>query len=223
MKERPILFKSEMIKAILDGRKTQTRRVVKSAKDRNGSGCHLAPCEIAGDVNGGDYSLSPYGQPGDHLWVRETWNLFISSQDGDECWPIKTIPKVDPRGADEEHFHAELDYAATTPLSRRAWLMAATERPWRPSIHMPRWASRITLEITAIRVERLCDISNVDAIGEGIKPVLGCWKNYGCARYNKDFKYPINSFRSLWQSINRLDSWEANPWVWVVEFKRVDQ
>lgn len=185
IKERPILFQADMVNAILSGRKTQTRRIVKPTKDRNGSGCHLAPCEIAGEVNGGDYGLCPYGQPGDRLWVREAFrNRRVDNSPGG------VVYRADHPGE------------STVPGSYG--------RPWKPSIHMPRWASRITLEIVSVRVERLQSIKSKDAEAEGCE----------CGSYGKYF--PVDNFACLWDSINGRESWDANPWVWVVEFRRIN-
>ena len=201
MKERPILFNADMVNAILSGRKTQTRRIVKPTKDRNGSGCHLAPCEIAGEVNGGDYALCPYGQPGDRLWVREN---FLYLMHGDvTAGDIKYCASIDSRSA------------------------AGSKNPgywWRkrPSIHMPRWASRITLEIVSVRVERLKQISERDALQEGIGLVLADNWPDPKAMSEAVAKSRRAGFKLLWESINGSDSWDTNPWVWVVEFKRVE-
>ena len=200
-KERPILFNADMVNAILDGRKTQTRRIVKPTKDRNGSGCQLAPCEIAGEVNGGDYALCPYGQPGDRLWVREN---FLYLMHGDvTAGDIKYCASIDSRSA------------------------AGSKNPgywWRkrPSIHMPRWASRITLEIVSVRVERLKQISERDALQEGIGLVLADNWPDPKAMSEAVAKSRRAGFKLLWESINGSDSWDTNPWVWVVEFKRVE-
>ncbi len=201
MKERPILFQADMVNAILDGRKTQTRRIVKPTKDRNGSGCQLAPCEIAGEVNGGDYALCPYGQPGDRLWVREN---FLYLMHGDvTAGDIKYCASIDSRSA------------------------AGSKNPgywWRkrPSIHMPRWASRITLEIVSVRVERLKQISERDALQEGIGLVLADNWPDPKAMSEAVAKSRRAGFKLLWESINGSDSWDTNPWVWVVEFRRVE-
>ena len=201
MKERPILFNADMVNAILDGRKTQTRRIVKPTKDRNGSGCQLAPCEIAGEVNGGDYALCPYGQPGDRLWVREN---FLYLMHGDvTAGDIKYCASIDSRSA------------------------AGSKNPgywWRkrPSIHMPRWASRITLEIVSVRVERLKQMSERDALQEGIGLVLADNWPDPKAMSEAVAKSRRAGFKLLWESINGAESWDANPWVWVVEFRRVE-
>jgi hypothetical protein len=172
MKTRPILFNGAMVRALLAGTKTQTRRVAKGlALEWLSEG--FEPAFVADDANG----LCPYGHPGDRLWVRETWR------------PVNEV-------------HA--DYAADYNASDLGSL-----GPWKPSIHMPRWASRITLEIVSVRVERLQDISEGDAIAEGVGgdvTVTPC--------------FSVDRYRELWESINGPGSWEANPWVWVVEFKR---
>lgn len=172
-----------MVRAILDGRKTQTRRVIKPQP-------HAAADAFAWVARGkhsrwtaqkdgkaiGLWFLCPYGGPGDRLWVRETWCEFIDDQ------------------------------GRAVACAADGWAECPAEDDrWRPSIFMPRWASRITLEITGVRVERIQDISEEDAQSEGVPiPIL---------------------FISLWDEINgnRGYGWESNPWVWVVEFKRVEQ
>ena len=145
MKERPIIFSGSMVRAILDGRKTQTRRAVKVEKGfaitNPEPPPHFYPC--------------PYGQPGDRLWVRETW---------------------------------------------------------KPSIHMPRWDSRLTLEIVSVRVERLQDISKEDAESEGVAIIESVDHGKQSAR---------GQFAIVWESINGHGSWALNPWVWVIEFKKL--
>lgn len=228
MKERPILFSAPMVRAILDGSKTQTRRVVKLPHS-NPLG-QWEPTIIGGENGGrtaagetlplqggiwhtrtGDSLMCPYGQPGDRLWVRETWYC--------DDYRVQNGPYVEVDGArDLMAYRAdgERPYEAEQPV-------------WRPSIHMPRWASRILLEIVSVRVERLHEISEQDAIAEGIErmpcavPDTKLWKNYnagnGCT---PSMAIPQNSFRSLWESINGEANWLSNPWVWVVEFKRVE-
>jgi len=205
VKERPILFSAPMVRAILDGSKSQTRRIVKPQPP---SGHEFAgwvfsstfkPDEEKATWSKVDskFMLSdphrvrcPYGKPGDRLWVRETF-----------CpdWSDKTIYKADGGSAIEAGYKKE--------------------PRWTPSIHMPRWASRINLEITGIRVERLQDISEKDAIAEGISQT-----KYGChIHFYPDMKCVTveEGYRNLWESINGAGSWEVNPWVWVVEFKKV--
>ena len=194
-KERPILFSAPMVRALIAGTKTQTRRIVKPRKDRS-FGCELAPHEIAGEINSGDFTHAKYGSPGDRLWVRETfcigWPSGIPGQ-----WSVL-------RGT----CHQDKD--------RRAFYLAdggdppdEPQRRWTPSIHMPRWASRITLEIESVRVERLQEISEADAIAEGIAATP--WAEFP----------PSEAYKLLWNAINAEKAqWDANPWVWAVSFRR---
>jgi len=190
MSEKPILFSAPMVRAILSGTKTQTRRVVKPRKDRD-LGCDLAACELAGEVNGGEYRNASY-TPGDRLWVREAWRVFAA------------FNKKPPRDITRNEL---------------VWYEAQDEVPFhptafgrlRPSMFMPRWASRITLEVTGVRVERLQAISASDAISEGI-PRGGPENPDGIEQ---------REYRALWEQINGPGSWEANPWIWVVEFRRL--
>lgn len=244
VKQRPILFSGEMVRAILDGRKTQTRRVVKesvSAKEMgkdvlpmiNRNGAWLKPCE-----------WSPYGHIGDRLWVRETWRIGAWAMDDnefcidykadnsqrrqwlkcedDELWERLCIQSVD----DAEKAGLEMDENCTYH-----WEHGESPCRWRPSIHMPRWASRINLEITDVRVERIQDISIGDAISEGIPQtygealnVFGEGKLVGRENHIWDNFTSIENFRWLWDSINadRGFGWDVNPWVWALTFKRVD-
>jgi hypothetical protein len=219
VKERPILFQADMVNAILEGRKTQTRRIVKPTKDRNGSGCHLAPCEIAGEVNGGDYGLSPYGQPGDRLWVRETFQGPLVDQEEMERDP--TWFKDMSRYENPQH----CAYRASGDSCEYVDPDGDLIQRWKPSIHMPRWASRIMLEIVSVRVERLQDISEADAIAEGCRALEGCkWHTFAEAEAGIPMHQHTakDAFSALWEDINGEDSWDANPWVWVVEFRRIE-
>ena len=211
MKERPILFSGPMVRAILAGTKTQTRRVVKPQPQ--GNDLHICTnaydwqaCEdgflhglIAGDHGYDALSFRcPHGAPGARLWVRETWAY---ERDGTGC--------PDDTG---------ILYRATDP----GWDDEETGLRWRPSIFMPRSASRILLEITEVRVERLQAIREEDARAEGITDggCLNCGNSEpcGCPDPSPDAR---DAFAWLWQSINGSHSWHANPWVWVVEFRRV--
>jgi hypothetical protein len=186
-----------MVRAILDGRKTQTRRVVKVGKDKDW-GIELAPCEVAGEVNQGNYRYCPYGAPGDRLWVRESfWGCDIPGHGDQPC-----VVYDDEWAGNEYH-----------PRTARPW---ARKFGRIPSIHMPREASRITLEIKSVRVERLQDISEEDATAEGAPFELAEVDRVrlGATATRR------SGFINLWQSINGPDSWGANPWVWVVEFER---
>lgn len=202
MKERPILFNGEMVRAILDGRKTQTRRVVKRPAEDGKHGWHPSGTGMEFRLGGSARPVCPFGKIGDRLWVRESWS--------GEYWLSEVKPS-------ERFGIARQDCLTPFPPATHYWAdgnpqYGDWEKP-RPSIHMPRWASRITLEITGVRVERLQDmqdISEEDAKAEGIAPVDGFYAN------------PVNSFDSLWGSINGAESWDANPWVWVLEFKKID-
>ena len=180
MKERPILFSGPMVRAILDGSKTQTRRVAKEFDEMPNLDGILQRFPRQNGCR--------HGSPGDRLWVRETW---AHERDGTGC--------PDDTG---------VLYRATDP----GWDDEGTGLRWRPSIYMPRWASRITLEITAVRVERLQSISEADARAEGVTPNAfeQTSDNWGGVLY-----------RRLWEQINGPGSWHANPWVWAITFQRL--
>lgn len=220
MVDRPILFSAPMVRALLDGSKTQTRRVVKPA------GAHtVLPLIGADDKPTGafgwcpnanvisDHIACPYGQPSDRLWVRETWNWF----DPEELPVERQGSRAPFTGAQgERKIHWVAAYAADGPLGR-PWVNGRDK--WRPSIHMPRWASRISLEVIGVRVERLQDISQTDARAEGSPP-----SHPSIDRISREFGYadfPRSWYAQLWEQINGAGSWAANPWVWVVEFRRI--
>jgi hypothetical protein len=219
MTDRPILFSAEMVRAILDGRKTQTRRLMKvqpypdsivtvehyhqTVIDRHGD---MQPGkEIFGaHWDDGEFGLRcPYGAPGDQLWVRETWAPLA------DC----VVLNCAYYRADGEHVTL-IDGDGFTQTNRDG----SEKSAWRPSIHMPRWASRITLRITDIRVERLQDISEDDALAEGAPRLL--WDGEG-AFYDSPTGQHRVGFAGLWNHINGPGAWDANPWVWVVAFERV--
>lgn len=213
MRERGIHFNSEMVRAVLDGSKTQTRRIMKVQPDSPNFGLlritdstksadigkyHWAESNATGTHARSPLFSCPFGAVGDRLWVRETW-MPDAPRDG--TWadvefygckgsPLSMIPE---RYRKPEHC-----------IHRASW-EGSEMVGWTPSIHMPRWASRITLEITGVRVERLQDISAEDAAAEGLT---------GRAK--------MHDFGVLWSSIYGDESWQANPWVWVIEFKRVE-
>lgn len=238
MSDRPILFSAPMVRALLAGSKTQTRRIVKfpakwvpcledeaDAYNHNRGygpvGLHIEPRGRAiTDATEGTYDVltCPYGAPGDRLWVRETWRT-LARYDG-------AAPRDVPVGEMVQHVAEEADRI----------------RPWgcgRPSIFMPRWASRITLEVTGMRVERLNAISEADAVAEGITssvkhvamntylprygaPGVPCVRADEERSEGEDFhETAAAAYRTLWESINGAGSWDANPWVWCVEFRRV--
>lgn len=200
---RPILFSGPMIRAILENRKSQTRRVLKPQPPNDVRRALNHPDDlpfVAFLRNGEDFwrIKCPYGRPGDRLWVRETWCKVDNREFGGDIW---------------------IDYRATPWESAEhpaGWNNAPDDSEalkWRPSIHMPRWASRITLEVTDVRVEKLQDISEEDAQAEGVTPTPDDIPFYGP---HKD------AFCVLWDSINasRGYSWQSNPWVWSVSFTR---
>jgi len=207
MKEKPILFNGEMVRVILDGRKTQTRRVAKLRADLDPHNWRYH--EELGEfvhTTTNQRMKSPYGKKGMKLWVRETW------RGGND-----TLESV---------FYRADDSLASTPIYQNINVK------WKPSIHMPRWASRINLEITDIRVERLQDISEEDANKEGCLFHSGGSTGHSGFRFSMDHEFVYSTakraFQELWDSINgkpRADgidiSWQANPWVWVVCFKVV--
>ena len=230
IKQRPILFSAPMVRAILDGRKTVTRRTMKVQPVLNGK---LWQVYGAGWSNGvtsipavPGHSLStkcPYGTPGDRLWVRETFAL-LGNEDG-VCidWNDRLIKGDEQEAARIYRASCErADYGLWNVPDKADWKPDTEdmfyEGVWRPSIHMPRWASRILLEITDVRVERLQDITYEQAVAEGVHrgPLREwCASDEGGACH----KYPVPAFRDLWQSVG--GDWDANPWVWVVEFKQV--
>jgi len=196
MKSRPILFSAPMVRALLNGSKTQTRR---EWKYKNGD---VVPNQ--NDLPGMQQLLRdcPYGQPGDRLWVRETWqHLDNVGQRAHEFL-------LHQKHSRHCFFLADESDPTTKPLSGR----------WRPSIFMPRWASRITLEVISVRVERLQDISEADAIAEGVQDK----KSMILGRNAEEITGPIAEYAVLWESLHGPGSWDANPWVWVIEFKRVE-
>ena len=218
MKERPMLFNGDMVRAILAGRKTQTRRPVKidmaNAFDPpRGKEDVSAGYPLFEDVEGTwhkSVDCCPFGQVGDRLWVRETWAHDAPSLE--EC-----------RSRFEDLFPSSLPYG---PYFRADSIHENTGLRWRPSIHMPRWASRITLEITGIRVERVQDISEYDAIADGgLESMIEDHIWYIPGTDPKTTRDPIYAFEHIWNSCYsaRALGWDVNPWVWVVEFKKVNQ
>jgi hypothetical protein len=196
MKEQSIPFNAPMIRALLEGRKTQTRRIVKpqpAVKDGAWS-LETSKVSISADaVYHRDFrelivGHCPYGKPGDVLWVKENWGYF----GGDEYLYQQDIGSVGYRA----------DHLGCNPIPGGRW---------RSSRFMPRWASRITLDVTGVLVERLQDISEADALAEGMRCDKDTLAATGHATY-------IDAFRDIWEQINGPGSWEKNPWVWVIEF-----
>lgn len=212
MRERPILFSGPMVAALLAGRKTVTRRM---AKDVTGDTVPYWP----GWKHDGDFvrpEHCPYGQPGDRLWVRETWRAWALVGAGD-LWRVQYA-------ADEAH--RDLVVGDVIPTDWEC--PRACARGNAPGIHMPRWASRLTLEVTSVRVERLHDITEEDARAEGVErhpePFTSGWRNYEPSPAFESVAYHAaarESFASLWRAINGIESWDSNPYVWRIEFRRV--
>ena len=209
MKERGMIFNGEMVRAILGGRKTQTRRIVKPQPEltkNSGFSWNGALYGAGSDDRETNRNFAhikcPHGTPGDRIWVRETW-----AEAGAGAPDLKLYRANYPA-------HVPTHYENVPP---------AEDVRWTPSIHMPRWASRILLEITDVRVERLNDISEEDARAEGIIDggCLNCGEPEpcGCANPEPD---ATDAFAYLWQSIYGQENWNANPWVWVIEFNRIE-
>ena len=239
VKERPIIFSGEMVKTILDGKKTMTRRVVisgfinnykhahiiKQSSDKSREGkAYFYDKPVGSMVLSSQLVSNPYGKVGDRLWVRETWiqgydDPLIESE-GDDENAVSIIYKADGK---EEYRTCSAETAENWGDFSADSEMVGFKSP----IHMPRWASRILLEITDIRIERLNDISDKDAVKEGLRilPASGRYvvspgdQYFGSASHDA-----VEVFSWLWDSINAKKGypWSSNPWVWVVEFKVVE-
>lgn len=230
MKERGIIFNGEMVRALLDGRKTQTRRILKVQPDEDG---------LAKVTNGPWMDTSereyrcPFGVIGDRIWVRETWAL-LGNEDGCCVDWNDNLCKGDEKTA-ARIYRASCeqkpgDYGLWSIPDNAYWKPYTEnekfEGSWRPSIHMPRWASRILLEITDVRMERLNSISEQDALSEGIdrERLEESQDNYDCIADHNMTGRPTatGAFKYLWESIYGEENWQANPWVWVIEFNRIE-
>ena len=206
-----MIFNAEMVRALLDGRKTQTRRPIKWKQTRF--------TEIGEREDGSKWPWSedaehacdfwhpcPFGAVGDRIWVRETFCTVDDTQYGGGKW-------VD--------YRATPKFEASHPAGWDCAPNDAEALKWRPSIHMPRWASRILLEITDVRVERLNAISQEDAQAEGME-LTGWRPTYSDPDSGGEVMTLYDNFAELWSSIYGDESWKANPWVWVISFKRVE-
>lgn len=212
MTDKPILFNGPMVRAILDGRKTQTRRALMRTNLMEWDGKEMRPIPVG-------------FAPGDRLWVRETFNQFWFSQDGDDAWPsdklatpaeVRAIAEDGSRVSPPQTVYRESDRA-------RKWF---DDQPWRPSIHMPRWASRLTLIVEDVRVQRLQDISEADALAEGAPVAVDQWSADGSGNAcltDKTWRRvsPARWFHDLWNSINGPEAWAANPWVAAITFRTI--
>lgn len=239
MKTRPILFSGPMVRAILEGRKTQTRRTVKHPPHQRIENLHVGgdvewPCRETDD--GMVAMHCPYGVVGDRLWVRETWMPAEVKSEQSVAILYKASNDVRPDGVGAESFGAtrwfERPWEEINGFRQDIERMEVEGDKWRPSLFLPRWASRLTLEIVGVRVERLNEISEVDAIAEGVESKPSerwegrrVWRDFTPDDpANPDgewFERARDSYRSLWRSINGPESWEPNPYVWVMEFARV--
>lgn len=226
--ERGMIFNAEMVRVLLDDRKTQTRRIMKPQPEPCPRGGHWWPSNVfktmlhveeemqngKGGWGGLVGDACPFGDVGDRIWVRETFQ-----------GPLFDYEQMESYLEDSSKFEKPefCQYAADgKPAPEYYDADDNLRHGWRPSIHMPRWASRILLEITDVRVERLNAISEEDARAEGIIDggCLNCGEPEpcGCANPEPD---ATDAFAYLWQSIYGQENWNANPWVWVIEFKRV--
>lgn len=205
MKERPVLFSAPMVRALLAGAKTQTRRRLLS-ETALGRECLLGPRKgryariyFLPEDRDEAVHCCPLGNVGDELWVRESIRLSHLQR------------SFNPSGSVRSYYEAD---KSLTRADAWPW-----KRDFLPSIHCPRGLSRIQLSIVEVRIERLQAISAADCLAEGIEDLDGGWALYGGER-RRTFD-PVLSFKSLWQSINGADSWEANPWVWALTFQRL--
>lgn len=218
IRERPILFSAPMVRAILDGRKTQTRRVVKP-QPADMAALPLMLSDGVRFATEAKFVRCPYGVPGDRLWVRETWGTG-TRPDLHEGWRDGIEYRADEEGLNEHDLLPLHAVALPDGVD-----LDSIAQGWRPSIHMPRWASRIDLEVVSVRVERLQEIGEEDARAEGIefedhtKDAWRGWKSFdGTCLYDT----ALESFRKGWDSLNaKRAPWSSNPWVWVVEFRRI--
>ncbi|EPD5685882.1 hypothetical protein [Escherichia coli] len=188
VKERGMIFNDEMVRAILGGNKTQTRRIVEEKFYGRAVAAELLAKHC------------PYGQPGDRIWVRETYRVHGKATD-----VATLVYRASVRNSWTEQTHRVPVEVCNKPVSEK----------WTPSIHMPRWASRILLEITDVRVERLHDMSEADAKAEGASPVT-----YKITQPEAVYRV---GFGDIWRGIYGQENWLSNPWVWVIEFKRIKE
>lgn len=217
--ERGMIFNGEMVRALLDGRKTQTRRIVKGTdsavkfcKEWNINGEEVFVVLGEKDHTGMNPVLGaiscPFGAVGNRIWVREAFRVHSRATD-----VATLVYKASERNSWTEQTHRVPVAVCNKPT---------TPEKWTPSLHMPRWASRILLEITDVRVERLNAINEHDAQAEGVAKLRGgFWKHYqpGWTQHQLSAR---GSFVTLWKSIYGDESWNSNPWVWVIKFKRIE-
>lgn len=242
-RERPILFSAPMIRALLAETKTQTRRIVKPQPahlcrfEMNGAGTHalhLGPPLKPGTTfsivpvkaTSADHRLAcPYGAPGDRLWVRETWYCDDYTAGDFEAARVGYVSGTPTDDEFVQQWREAMDYRATHDCKTYEAGCPCRDddggSSWRPSIFMPRWASRITLELVDVRVQRLLDITEDDARAEGVEPVRLVGKVYPSKHAADVERLSYRSgFADIWRKINGCSSWDENPWVWAITFKR---
>lgn len=218
LKERPILFSGPMVRAIIEGRKIQTRRVYQPTHIARG--CRTLRWENQSAEELMRVGICPYGLVGDRLWVRERWAevMRCGCPKGGFGGVIYHADEVVRHSIEEVNGG---DRYRTEPCPAHAPVMVGR---WRPSIHMPRWASRILVDVVSIRAERVQDISEEDAIAEGIDAVANRVHTFPIAEDPRPLTVRQRLYAMLWNSINgTTNPWASNPWVWVVEFARVGQ
>lgn len=235
VRERPILFSGRLVRAILDDRKTVTRRVIRPQPAPYRGGWAWRPKDRVEAVFNADARATldemarvfcPYGAPGDRLWVRETF----SQREGERIVAYRADGECGAwLGAGSDRMWNRHGYVIEVETNRGpSWGLAKYGGRWRPSIHMPRWASRISLEVTEVRVERLQDITEEDARAEGANAadaaIIFQAQQDGGVRLARGMENTARgAFCCLWDSLNaaRGYGWDANPWVWRIAFRRV--
>ena len=239
MKERPILFSTPMVQAIIAGRKTQTRRIVKPQPSKqwavdkwakDGPGSVDASDLTAADMEMDSLFSNPKYGKGDVLWVRETWTKGCEWDGEGRLPPLRYYFRASEDWTKLEWWHSIMRLAQLIPHSedwtKLEWWHEETDTitcspKWKPSIHMPKAAARIYLQVADVRIERLQDISEEDAAAEGVESEFDTYRDYHFKDSLGSFVLdtPKSSFTTLWESINGLDSWNQNPFVWVVSFR----
>lgn len=224
MKERPILFSEQRVRALLVGQQTQTRRIMKTQAlgpgQDNHEGVHAFDVS-ANHLHGykmmamTDISYQcPYGKPGDILWVRETWRGPIVPESALAEYERDPTPFRLPEFCQYRADSNELGHHSMNDTEGEQF-------GWQTAIHMPRWASRINLQITGVRAEKIQDISEDDIMAEGVQTDSHFLNNFFTMNMNSES--PKEAYRKAWQKQYGATSWEVNPWVWVVEFQRVER
>ncbi|ADD77492.1 hypothetical protein ACVWWU_001076 [Pantoea sp. PA1] len=221
MKERPILFSEQRVRALLVGQQTQTRRIMKTQAFGPGQDHHegVHAFDVQANHLHGDKMMSmndiryhcPYGMPGDVLWVRETWRGPIVPQDALADYERDPVPFRTPEFC---QYRADSNELGQHTLSGPD----DEQFGWQTAIHMPRWASRINLLITDVRVEQIQDISEDDIMAEGVQTDSHFLNNFFTMNVNSEM--PKEAYRKAWQKQYGATSWQVNPWVWVIEFER---